>query len=132
MRKLKIKKGDVVIAAIIEGSNKSRGINMSMENINEWTFKVEVISATSRYVTVRTMEPLNTIEKFDVELDYKQKVSYGSPNYKLYTSLSEIIDEEKSNKIYKYLRSVFNEYSGVHISLEALEKIQDIICNELK
>ncbi len=133
MRKLKLKKGDIIIAAIMKGSNKSRGIDMSMENINEWTFQVEVISATNRYVTVRMMEPLNNIiEKFDVELDYKQKVKNGSSNYKLYTSINEIIDKEKSKMITEYLQKVFNPYSGVHLSLCTLEKIKDIVDKELK
>lgn len=131
MRKLKLKKGDNVIVSIIKGSDRARGIDMSFNNIEDWIYPGEVLSATNRYINVM-IKQLDKVEKFDIELDYKQKVTRGSSNYKLYTSINEIADEEKSKMITEYLQKVFNPYSGVHLSLGALEKIKDIVDKELK
>ena len=71
-------------------------------------------------------------KKFDSEWDYNQKVNCGSPNYKLYLSKEEIINEGKADKLYDKIKSCFNNYSNNNeFTLDELNKILDII-NENK
>lgn len=131
MRKLDLKKGDKVVLTIERGSNASRRVNMSLENISEWTLTGEVITVGRKYITVKLNTSWEQIEKFEVEFDYRQKVSCGSSDYKLYVSLEDIINERKAEKICDKLRSIFSSWNKPNISLSTLEKIEEMIDNEI-
>ena len=131
MRKLDLKKGDKVVLAIERGSNASRRVNMSLENISEWTRTGEVITVGRKYITVKMDTSWEQIEKFEVEFDYRQKVSCGGSDYKLYVALEDIINERKAEKICDKLQSIFSSWSRPNISLSTLEKIEEMIDNEI-
>ena len=131
MRKLDLKKGDTVVLAIERGSNASRRVNMSLENISEWTLTGEVVIVGRKYITVKLNTSWEQTEKFEVEFDYRQKAWCGSSDYKLYTSLEEIINERKAERICDKLQHIFRGWSRPKISLSTLEKIEELIDNEI-
>ena len=51
-RVLNLKKGDKCCVAVEKNSNVARYYNMSMENIDEWTFSGEVTTVSKKYITV--------------------------------------------------------------------------------
>ena len=126
MRKLNLKKGDIVILAIEEYSNLSRGMDLSLDNIDNWTFKAEVISAGRKYVTVKPDNFLKEM-KFEVENDYREKYTYGTANYKLYRTMEEVIEERKQKKLFLDICNIFTYGNSKNISLKTLEKIKEMI-----
>lgn len=64
--------------------------------------------------------------KFNMEDDFREATNY-SPNWKLYFSKQEILDEEEALKITEEIRKVFNRFGRVNLSLDQLRKIKDII-----
>jgi hypothetical protein len=100
----------------------------SIENIDNWTCKGKIVKIGRKYIEVDMGCYLN--EKFDIERDYEQKVNAGSPNYKIYLSKEEIIDEIKADKIYQYIRDkYFNGYgrNANKFTLNQLERIINIV-----
>ena len=81
MTKSFVKKGDKVIVAIEKGSNEARRMDMSVANIDNWTYEGTVISSGSKYITVEFNK--DTL-KFVVEDDYRNQWTRGGADYKLY------------------------------------------------
>ena len=124
-RKLDIKKGDTVFAKIEEGSNASRRITMTLDNLDEWVLEGIATSVGKKYITVKFNEYHE--DKFVIEHDYRQKYTYGSADYKLYTSKQEILDEREATMIYRRLRNEFTSVNNKSLSLDQLRRIRDIV-----
>lgn len=124
-RVLDFKKGDKCIVAIIQHSNASRHKDMSLNNIDKWTYKGEVITIGRKYITVKFN---GIIMKFDPTFDYSEHSNY-SADYKLYKDLQEVEDGELKENIVRKIQTEFSgygEYKG-DLTLEQLKIINDII-----
>lgn len=126
-RVLNFKKGDKCIVAIQQHSNAARRVNMNLSNINNWTYEGEVITVSKKYITVKFNYET---AKFDVNNNYLKKVSYGSNDHKLYTSINEVYTERKKeqliSKIFGY-NSITLPTKISNLTLEQLERIESII-----
>lgn len=128
-RVLNLKKGDKCCVAIIKGSNASRYKDMSLENIDNWTYEGEVTIISKKYITVKF--GVNE-EKFVIEDDYKNKWTYGGADWKLFNSKEEVINEEKKeNLLYDLFGLKCNRKEKINnLTLNQLERIQAIIEGE--
>ena len=128
-RELNFKKGDRAVIAVVPMSNVARRYRdkgMSLDNINEWTAEVEVITVTKKYITVES-ETFGS-GKYEIDMDYREKVNAGGSNYKLYNNLQEIIDEVRYNKLYSEIKAEFGKFEWErNLTLDKLERIKAII-----
>lgn len=86
----------------------------------------EVIVKTigSKYITVTINE--YTEMKFDIENNMLEKTDY-SPNYKLFSTIQEIEDDNEHDRLGHDIRLIFSCYGSVNLSLEKLRAIEKII-----
>jgi hypothetical protein len=63
--------------------------------------------------------------KFSIE-DLREVSDY-SPDYELYFSKQEILDEEESNDIVRDIRLKFGSYGKINLTLDQLRRIKAII-----
>jgi hypothetical protein len=54
-KNIKLKQGQKIAVAIIEQSNASRGMDMTMDNIGEWCLDCEVINGYPRFIVYDTL-----------------------------------------------------------------------------
>lgn len=121
-RILDLKKGDKCVVAIEEHSNASRHVDMSMENIDNWTYEGEVLLVTKKYITVKFK---TDIAKFEIENNYRKKVTRGTCDHELNKDIQELKDiKEAKNLTYKIF-GVTPRYND--LSLDKLKRIYDII-----
>lgn len=123
-RILNLKKGDKCIVAIEPMSNASRRVDMSLDNIDEWTYEGDVISVGRKYITVKFGWETG---KFEIDNNYLKKVSYGSNDHLLYKDIQEVKDEREAKNIEMSLRDIFDRYSGTNLTLDQLRRIKNII-----
>ena len=123
-KKYNIKKGDKVCIAIIKGSNASRFIDLSLENIDNWTKEVIVTTVNKKYITVDYGKM-----KFEVENNYLEKVTCGGSDYKLYLNKEEVYNETKRENILCDLFGYgFDRKEKLNkLTLEQLERINKIV-----
>lgn len=119
------KKGDEVVVAIEERSNAARGKDLSLSNIDKWTYNGIVTSVGRKYITVKLGKSWE--EKFVIENDYLQKWEYGSADYKLYRNIDDILNRRKSQELYNIVKRKFNSYANPGMSIEQLEQILNIL-----
>ena len=125
-RKLDLKKDQEVIIRHI--NDKIRYIkDKSIENIDEWITKGTVLKIGRKYIEIDMRYISN--EKFDIEFDYVQKTKYGSPDYKIYLSKEEIVEEIKCEELYDQIQNTFGRYgrNNNKFNLNQLQRIVDII-----
>ena len=129
-RVLNLKKGDKCCVAIIKGSNASRYENMSLENIDNWTYDGEVVAVSKKYITVKFND--NSVEKFVIEDDYRNKYSCGGADWQLFNSKEEVIyNEKRENLLYNLFGLKCNRSKKINnLTLNQLERIQAIIEEE--
>lgn len=124
MERLKnLKKGDSVVVAIEPTSNASRYVDMSIENIANWTYEGIVQSIGRKYITV---EFRRSTMKFVIDDEYRNKYTYGGADYRLYPTLEDIHNKFKSQKLYDKIKSKFGGYRNTY-DLETLTKIWDLL-----
>jgi hypothetical protein len=124
-RKLNLVKDQEVIIRYINDRMRYEK-DKSIENIDNWTCIGKVVKIGRKYIEVNMGRYSN--EKFDIERDYEQKVNAGSPDYKIYLSKEEIIDEIKADEIYKSIRNEFDGWKNVNkFTLNQLQRIKNII-----
>jgi hypothetical protein len=63
--------------------------------------------------------------KFDIE--ELREVSNYSPDWKLYFSKQEILDEQESDKLTSEIRNKFGSYGRLDLTLDQLRRIKEII-----
>lgn len=125
-RVLNLKKGDKCIVAIEKNSNASRNKDMSLKNIENWTYEGEVISVGRKYITVNFGE-YNT-GKFEIDNNYRKKVACGTNDYILYQNIKQIKDEIECVELTAKIRGVFQyNYNAEGLTLDQLRKISDIL-----
>lgn len=128
-RKLELKVGQEVAIRIESGSNVSRYLkSMTLENIDEWCFSGEVIKSGRKYITVKFNG--GRIEQFNTEDEYRNKYTYGGADYKLYLTKQDVIEEYKSEELYRDIKDKhFGGYGGNRgkFTLDQLERIISII-----
>lgn len=126
MREIKFKKGDKCIVAIEPHSNAARGKDISLDNIDTWTYEGIIVIVGRKYITVNFK---GIDSKFSIENDYKEKYEYGGANYKLYKNLQELKDEKrKENLLHQLFGPVYNRSNKVNnLTLDQLERINAII-----
>ena len=120
---MNIKVGDEVCRAVLRGSNASRHYNLNISNIDEWTEIVKVAKVTKKYIT------LENGEKYSVDDDYREKVTRGCPDYKLFLNKQECYDYYLKEALLSDIRSFFS-YSNKrnnNLSLLELKDINNII-----
>jgi hypothetical protein len=126
-RKLDFKVGQKVAVKIITGSNASRHINMSLNNIDEWCFDGEVTKVGRKYITAK----FNKWQEyqFDIDNDYTNKYTASGSDYQLYLSKEKIIEEKEANDLYRDIQTQFSGYSGNNskFTLDQLKRIMSII-----
>lgn len=123
-RKLDLEKGQEVVVRYINDRiryTKDRTIN----NIDKWTSNGKVTKVGRKYIEVN-MNGL--LEKFDIEYDYVQKTNIGSPDYKLYLSKEEIINEIETEELYTEVKKYFGNWRNIgKFTLSQLKQILDIV-----
>lgn len=124
-RKLNLDANQEVVIRRINGSIRYLE-DKSINNIDAWTIKGIVEKVTKKYVQVNMN---GKVEKFDIELNYVQKVNRGEPDYRIYESREELINEVKSEEIFSGLRSYFYEkyHNDRDLTLDQLQRIKTII-----
>jgi hypothetical protein len=127
-RKLDLKVNQEVIIRYINDKIRYEK-DTSIKNIDSWTTVGTVTKIGRKYLDV---EFNGFLYKFDMEWDYREKVNCGSPNYKLYLSKEEILDEIKAEELYSKVRDSFDSYGGNNgkFTLNQLERIKNIIDEE--
>lgn len=118
-----IKVGDEVCRAVLRGSNASRHYNLNISNIDEWTKIVKVAKVTKKYIT------LENGEKYSVDDDYKEKVTRGGSDYKLFLNKQECYDHYLKEALLSDIRSFFDYFNqrNKNLSLSELKEINNII-----
>lgn len=124
-----LKKGDKVVVAIEPSSNASRGVNMSLSNINEWTYEGEVVTVSKKYITVKFL--VSNSMKFVIEDNFRNKYVCGGADYILYPSLEDIYNKLKGEKLYITIKNKFSSYENKY-DLKTLEKILELLENDNK
>lgn len=127
-RKLNLKKGDKCIMAVVPMSNFSRGMDLSLRNIDNWTYEGEVVSITKKYITIISR---GDNIKFEVNNNYYEKVNCGGSNFKLYENLEDVKIETEKKELFQKIESAFSSsylYNKTEkFSLDQLRRINDII-----
>lgn len=123
-RVLNLKKGDKCIVAREWTGRTVRDGYTRLDNVEEWTWEVEVMTVSKQYITV---DFRGTKEKFQIDFDYQQKVNRGGSDYKLYVTREEVLDRIKVNKLHDKIKSKFDGYGNTKYTLEQLERIMSII-----
>ena len=125
-RNLELKKDQKVIIRYINDRIRYTE-DRTIENIDKWTTESTITKVGRKYIEAT----INGFpEKFDIEYDYVQKVRCGSPDYKIYLSKEEIIEEVKCEELYSDIK---NNYFGGYgrnngkFTLDQLERIMSII-----
>lgn len=123
-RVLNLKKGDkCIVAREWTGRTVSYGFTR-LDNVEEWTWEVEVITVSKKYITV---DFNGTKEKFDIDFDYQQKVSRGESDYKLYMTREEVLNRIKANQLHSSIKSKFEGCGNKKYTLNQLERIMAIL-----
>jgi hypothetical protein len=128
-RKLDLKKDQEVVIRYMNDKIRYKK-DTSIKTIDNWTCEGKILKIGRKYIEVDLgySEPV----KFDMERDYVQNVRVGSPDYKIYLSKQEIIDEIKAEEIYDTIRHDFDSWKNANkFTLDQLERIKSII-NECK
>lgn len=123
-RVLNLKKGDKCIVAREWTGRTVRDGLTRLDNVERWTWEVEVITVSKKYITVNFG---GVKEKFDIEFDYQRKVNYGESDYKLYMTRDEVLNRIKANQLHGKIKSKFSEYGDTKYTLDQLERIMAII-----
>lgn len=123
-RVLNLKKGDKCIVAREWTGRTVRDGFTRLDNVEEWTWEVEVVTVSKKYITVNFR---GTKEKFDIGFDYQRRVNYGESDYKLYMTRDEVLNRVKANQLHGKIKSKFSEYGDTKYTLDQLERIMAII-----
>lgn len=121
LKQLKI--GDEVCVAIIKRSNAARGKDMSIGNIDNFTYKSVVTKVGRKYITVEFNNRYGE-EQFDIESG-NNLYKYGSADYKLYLTKQDVIDDYKVDELFSLIKSKFG-WSNT-FALDQLERIVKIV-----
>lgn len=117
------KKGDKVTVVIEPGSNESRRVNMSLNNIENWTYPGEVVAVSKKYITVNFGVEGNT--KFVVDDCYRNKYTSGGADYRLYPSFEYVYNKFKSIELRNKIKTKLDDNS--EYNLETLEEIMQLL-----
>ena len=128
MRKLNFKKGDKCIVAIEKMSNVARYVDMSLGNIENWTFTGTINTVGKKYITASW--GLHNNIKFDIEADYTEVYKKGGANYRLFTNIQEIKEVEETELINKKIREMLGSYGKARYTLDKLKRIEKILQEE--
>lgn len=123
-RVLNLRKGDKCIVAREWTGKTVRNGFTRLDNVEEWTWEVEVITVSKKYITV---DFKGRKEKFEIEFDYQQKVNYGSSDYKLYMTREEVLDRIKANQLHSNIKSKFEGFGNTKYTLDQLERVMAIL-----
>lgn len=119
----KLEIGQTVWVKILKHSNASRFLNSN--NIEDWIYEGEIVKVGRKYITV---DFSRGERKFNKEDDYRDKFEYGGANYQLYLTKEDIIDEQRTEKLYRRLSREFSSYENNNgFSLGQLQKIEKIL-----
>ena len=123
-RNLNLKKGDKVVVAFRKRSLITRvtSMDMSIENIDSWTYEGVVKSVGERFIVVTFN---NRDLQFVIDYDYQEK-HYNS-DFKLYLSKQEVIDEMLLEDYFEKIKMKFN-YSFINkYNIRQLTRILNIL-----
>ena len=123
-RKLNLKKGDKCIVAIEPMSNAARRVDMSLNNIDNWTYEGEVVSIGRKYITVSW--GCNK-SKFCINSDYREHYISGGSDYKLFKNIQEVYDEREAERLNDDIKNMLGSYGKPVFSLDKLRKIKKIL-----
>lgn len=123
-RNLNLKKGDKVVVAFRKRSLITRvtSMDMSIENIDNWTYEGIVKSVGERFIVVTFN---NRDLQFVIDYDYQEK-HYNS-EFKLYLTKQEVIDELLLEEYFEKIKMKFN-YSFINkYNIRQLTRILNIL-----
>ena len=123
-RILNFKKGDNCIVAKRWSSRSIMEGDTPLDNLVTWTWEVEVIAISEKYITV---DFKGSKMKFVKEFDYVERVTRGEGSYKLYTSRDELLNIIEADRLYDEVRKEFSSYHNSRFTLKQLEQIVSII-----
>lgn len=124
---MNLKVGQEVIVAIEPTSNASIRVDMSIDNIENWTYKGIIEKVGRKYVTVKISPHWS--EQFIIGNKFIQKTESWK-EYRMFLTLEEIYNERKQKELFKDLRSFFYSNNEDKISLDKLEKIMELVKGE--
>lgn len=123
-RKLKLEKEQEVVIRYINDRIRYME-DRTIDNIDKWTSNGKVTKVGRKYIEV---DMNGFLEKFDIEFDYVQKTNIGSPDYKLYLSKEEIINEIGTEELYREVKNHFGDWHNRNkFTSRQLNQILDII-----
>lgn len=102
-------------------NNKARNGN---EKIEEYLIK----KVGRKYFEV--WDGIYDFSSIKFNLETKTQVTNYSPDWELYFSKQEILDEQECNQLTKIIRNKFTGWGKVNLSLEQLRSIKKIIDGE--
>ncbi|MGF2740747.1 MULTISPECIES: hypothetical protein [unclassified Bacillus (in: firmicutes)] len=86
-----------------------------------------VLKKGKKYFYIGNMGETETRRMLKFSLEDMTQVTEYSADWELYLSKQEIIDEEEKEKLIFEIRSVFNRWSSVDLTLDQLRRIHAII-----
>ncbi len=128
-KSIKLNVGQKVAVRIVDRSNASRGMNMTLDNIETWCFDGEVVKAGRKYVTVTFNKYLRypITEQFEIDQNYRQKYTCGSEDYCLYLNKEIVIEMFKAKRLYLEIKERYFSNYFTNLILNLLERIKSII-----
>lgn len=100
-------------------------INNAARNENKGIREYEIKKIGKKYFEVWDGSNDYTINKFYIE--GLIEVTKYSPDWRIYFSKQEILDEYEFENIARNIREVFGSYGKINLTLEQLRKIKEII-----
>ena len=126
MRKLDLKKGDKVIVAIIPQSNASRYKDMSIQNIDNWTYEANAVTVGRKYITTNFGKNMKFM--IDDGLEYSDYPA----NYKIYLTKEDVFEERQNEELWILAKNKFSSWSNVNgYTTNQLKQVLEIL-NENK
>ena len=93
---------------------------------NKGVVETKITKVARKYFHVENFSGVFSNTKFEIESGCDYCGDYSS-NWKAYLSKKELIDEKIISELHKIIRSEFSGYRNTKLSLEQLERINDII-----
>lgn len=124
MIKKKFKVGQIVILKPVGDNARYIRNNAKDSNIMNHLEEYKVEKVGRKYVTV-VQDGIYSALRFDMESN--SQVDTCGCDWKLYTSIQSICDEDEANSIEWSLKLLFNSHGKLKLSLDQLRKINNII-----
>ncbi len=100
-------------------------INDTARGGNKEIKERKILRIGRKYLEVWNGEYLHSAKKF--HLDTLKEASDYSPDYQLYFSRQDIVNEEEAEELVKVIRNILGNWGKPELSLDQLRRIHEII-----